>query len=83
MVGGCYLAGKMPELEEWARSLNRFRILSYLDLRVKSAGLIGGRRLTYLQDHFGDMVIEDFPTRLRLWRLIWPQDMRYGFGMGV
>lgn len=62
LVGGCYLAGKMPELEEWARSLNRFRILSYLDLRVKSAGLIGGRRLTYLlEDHFGDMVIEDFP----------------------
>lgn len=62
LVGGCYLAGKMPELEEWARSLNRFKILSYLDLRVRSAGLIGGRRLLYLLDeHFGDMMIEDLP----------------------
>jgi NTE family protein len=62
LVGGCYLAGKMPELEEWARSLNRFKILSYLDLRVRSAGLIGGKRLTYLlEEHFGDMIIEDLP----------------------
>lgn len=43
VVGASYLAGKMGELEDWARALNRFRILSYLDLRVRSAGLIGGK----------------------------------------
>jgi len=62
VVGAAYLSGKMPELEEWARSLNRFKILSYLDLRVRSAGLIGGRKLmALLQHNFGDMRMEDLP----------------------
>ncbi len=62
LVGGSYLAGKMPELEDWARSLNRLRILSYLDLRVRSAGLIGGKRLTSLMEHhLGNINIEDLP----------------------
>lgn len=62
LVGACYLTGKMDDLEAWARSLNRFKILSYLDLRVRSAGLIGGKRLNYLlNEHFGDMKVEDLP----------------------
>ena len=42
VVGAAYLAGKLDVMEDWARSLNRFRVLSYLDFRVRSAGLIGG-----------------------------------------
>ena len=62
VVGACYLAGKLPSLEEWAPSLNRMKILSYLDLRVRSAGLIGGKRLhKMLEGHFDDMHIEDLP----------------------
>ncbi|MGH1378368.1 MAG: patatin-like phospholipase family protein [Alphaproteobacteria bacterium] len=62
VVGGCYLAGKLDDLEEWGRSLNRFKILSYLDFRVRSAGLVGGKRLRdTLQQHFDGMVIEDLP----------------------
>ncbi len=62
VVGAAYLTGKLPEFEEWARSLNRFRMLSYLDLRVRSAGLVGGKRLlTLLERNFGDMKIEDLP----------------------
>ena len=54
VVGACYLAGKLKEFEEWACSLNRKRILSYLDLRVRSAGLIGGRKLNLLlEENFG------------------------------
>lgn len=60
VVGGCYLAGKLDELEAWALSMNRRRIFSYLDFRVRSAGLIGGRKLgNVLEEHFGDMMIED------------------------
>lgn len=63
VVGGCYLAGKLDELEEWALSLNRRKIFTYLDFRVRSAGLIGGSRLDALmQEHFGDMIIEDLPS---------------------
>ena len=36
VVGAAYLAGKLDIMEDWARSLNRFRILSYLDFRVRS-----------------------------------------------
>ncbi len=62
LVGACYLTGKLPELEDWARSINRFKMLSYLDLRVRSAGLIGGRKLTaLLYKNFGDTLIEDLP----------------------
>lgn len=62
VVGACYLAGRLPALEEWARELNRVKILSYLDLRVRSAGLIGGKRLKkMLYGHFQDINIEDLP----------------------
>jgi NTE family protein len=60
VVGAAYLAGKLDIMEDWARSLNRFRILSYLDFRVNSGGLINGNRLVAtLEEHMGDMQIED------------------------
>ncbi|MGQ0527823.1 MAG: patatin-like phospholipase family protein [Alphaproteobacteria bacterium] len=63
VVGGSYLAGKLPMLEEWAMSLNRFKVLSYLDFRVRSAGLIGGKKLeTLLAANLGDMLMEDLPA---------------------
>lgn len=62
VAGGCYLAGKMDMLEQWARSLNRRKVLAYMDFRVRSAGLIGGKRLDHLMDeHFGDLRIEQLP----------------------
>lgn len=62
VVGGSYLAGKMQELEDWSLSLNRLNIFSYLDFRVRSAGLIGGNRLIKLmEEHFGGIMIEDLP----------------------
>jgi len=60
VVGAAYLAGKLDIMEDWARSLNRFRILSYLDFRVNSGGLINGNRLVAtLEEHMGGMTIED------------------------
>jgi NTE family protein len=62
VVGGSYLAGKLDELEEWAKSINRLNILSYLDVRVRSAGLIGGSKIErLLNEHFSDVMIEDLP----------------------
>lgn len=60
VVGGCFLANKLDELEDWALSLNRRRIFRYLDFKVRSPGLIGGRKLAaILDEHFGAMLIED------------------------
>ncbi len=62
VVGACYLANRLDALEAWAKSLNRMKILSYLDVRVRSAGFIGGKKLeTLLDDHFSDLYIEDLP----------------------
>lgn len=63
LVGGMMLAGKLDDLEEWVLSLNRLRIISYLDLRIRSGGLIGGDRLAAeMRRRLGDMRIEDLPT---------------------
>jgi NTE family protein len=62
VVGACYLAGKLRDFEDWACSLNRMRILSYLDFRVRAAGMIGGTKLkSLLDEHFDGMLIEDLP----------------------
>lgn len=62
VVGGCYLAGRLRDLEDWAMHLNRLKIFSYLDFRVRSAGLIGGNKLkALLENYFLDMNIEDLP----------------------
>src|SRR6516225_5912338 len=45
LVGGCYLARKLDELEAWALALNKRKIVSYLDLGLRSGGLIGGSKL--------------------------------------
>lgn len=63
VVGAAYLSGKLRTLEDWATSLNRMRILSYLDFRVRSASMIGGNRLKRVLEHnFKDMQIEDLPS---------------------
>src|SRR5579863_3702148 len=45
LAGGCYLAGKLGDLEQWALSLNKRKIVGYLDMRMRSGGLIGGGKL--------------------------------------
>ena len=60
VVGAAYLCDKLNQMETWACSLSRFRIMSYLDFRVRSSGLIGGNRLvSTLREHFGDAKVED------------------------
>ena len=63
VVGAAFLAGKMDDMEEWALSLNRFKMLSYLDLKMRQAGIIGGKRLlALLNSHFKNMTVEDLPS---------------------
>ncbi|WP_189501788.1 patatin-like phospholipase family protein [Tianweitania populi] len=52
LVGGCYLAGKLDELEAFARGLTKRRIFGLLDLRLGGNGLFGGMKLdARLQEH--------------------------------
>ena len=59
LVGGCYLAGRLDELEAFARSLTMRRIAGLLDFAIGGGGLFGGLRLTKrMQDHLSDVRIE-------------------------
>jgi NTE family protein len=64
VVGGAYAAGRLDELEDWARSVTRRRMLGFLDIKFWSTGLIGGGRLAgQLKETFGDVAIDELPLR--------------------
>ncbi len=63
VVGGCHAAGKLDELEVFARSLTKSRVLWLMDFHIGS-GLIGGERLRRLLDRdLQDRTIESLPGR--------------------
>lgn len=64
LAGGFWLAGKLPELDAWARGLTKPRMLRYVDIAMNGSGLIGGRRLhDAMREYLGDLAIEDLPAR--------------------
>jgi NTE family protein len=64
LVGGCYVADKLDDLETWARALTLRRILGYLDVRIGGSGLISGGRLAQrLAEAVGPTAIEELPVR--------------------
>lgn len=63
VAGAAYLAGKLDAFEDWGKSLSRFRLMSLLDFKIKTGGLIGGKRLMkLLEKNFGDLLIEDLKS---------------------
>lgn len=64
VVGGCYAAGKLPQLEDWAANLTQSRLFRFLDIRLGSSGLIAGNRLAdELTDKLGDLEIQHLSQR--------------------
>ena len=65
LVGGCYMAGKLDELETFALSLTRRRLLGFLDISLRGSGLITGIKLAErMEDHLDDILIENIPGSL-------------------
>lgn len=63
LVGGAYLADRLDQVEDWACSLTKWRVMSLLDFKVRASGLIGGRKLFRLmEENFGDIRVEDLPN---------------------
>lgn len=59
VVGGAWLAGHLDTLEDWARGLNRAKLLSYVDFRASGGGLIRGRKLLDVMNaYMGDLRVE-------------------------
>ncbi|BCW87952.1 putative NTE family protein [Alphaproteobacteria bacterium SO-S41] len=63
VVGGLYLAGKLDDLEIWARSLNRAKVRALMDVSLRSGGLIAGARLKALLDQYAGGILIEHLTR--------------------
>ncbi len=82
LVGGCYLAGKLDDLEQFARSLTRSNIIRYMDFSITGSGIISGTRLAATLDrHMHGLAIEQLPmpfvsvcTDIRTGHEIWLSD---------
>jgi len=59
LVGGSYLAGHLDSLEDWARGLNKVRLISYLDFRVRGGMIRGQNLVDAMEKHLGGLKIED------------------------
>jgi NTE family protein len=64
VVGGCYAAGKLDALTEFAASLTKRRVVGLMDFHIGGAGLIAGGRLKRLLERdLADHRIESLPQR--------------------
>jgi NTE family protein len=64
VVGGCWAASRLDELEEFARSLTRRSVFSLMDFSLGGRGLISGDRLgRRLEDGMADFRIENLPVK--------------------
>jgi NTE family protein len=64
VVGGCFAAGKLDELEGFARELTRRKVFGFLDFNLAGSGLITGQRLVdKLEEHLADLAIETLPGK--------------------
>lgn len=64
VVGGCYAAKEMDNLESWARTLTVRGVLGYLDISLSGSGLIGGGHLAArLEAGLKESRVEDLPIR--------------------
>lgn len=64
VVGGCHVANRLDDLEEFARNLTKRRVFGYLDFNFSGTGLISGQKLCdRLETHLADTRIEDLDRR--------------------
>ncbi|MEE9271796.1 MAG: patatin-like phospholipase family protein [Robiginitomaculum sp.] len=64
LVGAAYIAGELDTIEDWARKLNKRRMLGYMDIRWGGSGLMRGDRLAKVLAHYlGTINIEDMERK--------------------
>lgn len=45
LVGGAWAAGRLAELKDWARQVDRRRIAGMIDVNLRTGGLMDGQRI--------------------------------------
>jgi len=64
VVGGCLAAGRLDELEGFARELTRRKVFGFLDFNLSGSALISGQKLVQRLDrHIRGISIETLPRR--------------------
>jgi NTE family protein len=64
LIGGIYLGGRLDQLEDWARQLNKIRLSWLFDFQLGHGSLIAGRRIMQIFDQeLRERIIEDLPGR--------------------
>jgi NTE family protein len=64
VVGGCYCAGRLDNLEAFALSLTKRRVFGLMDFTISGTGLLSGGRLrAALVRDLGSTQIENLPIR--------------------
>jgi NTE family protein len=64
LVGGCYVAGEIDALEQFARGLTKRKVLGFLDFNLSGTGLIHGQRLReVLENRLKALTIEALARR--------------------
>jgi NTE family protein len=64
LVGGAYAAGKLNELEIFARGLTRKRVISLMDVSFSGVSFLGGERLRReLEQEFSGLSFEDLDKK--------------------
>jgi NTE family protein len=64
VVGGCYVAGELNALDQFARDLTRRKVLGFLDFNFTGSGLINGQKLSsVLETRLKSVNIESLSRR--------------------
>ena len=64
VVGGCYAAGRLDDIETWGRSLTRRSLLGYLEVSFSGSALLSGGKLAEkITESVGDATIDKLPVR--------------------
>ena len=64
VVGGCFAAGRLDELEGFARELTRRKVFGFLDFNLSGSALISGQKLVQRLDrHIRGIAIERLSHR--------------------
>lgn len=64
VVGGCYAAGKLDELKQFAVGLTKRRVVGLMDFHIGGAGLISGGKLKRLLERdLAEMRLENLQQR--------------------
>ncbi len=62
LAGGCYLTKRLDEFEDWALSMNRRKLFGYMDISLRSPGLIAGQKfMGLIEEYMKGVQIQDLP----------------------